>query len=222
MRLSQKLNVEVLAVSMPPADVRQSGYRGWTEVHTQFLHLDSFFNIVDEKKALAVPYLLEESYADNNPITRLLHALDQSVIEMQQSDQNRHRVRYGSAKHAQKLLNAIGWVTRYEAGTGEARPTGKKLVDVMRERGFDIIPVGGEQGSLGNEQYLLERVLFELNMQAGNVVAVRPGVVIACSENSYTIRALQASGVQILPFDGSHSAMWHGGPHCLTMPLERG
>jgi arginine deiminase len=97
----------------------------------------------------------------------------------------------------------------------------EKLVDVLRKRNYTIIPVGGEQGSLSAEEYLLERVLFELNFQASNVVALRPGVVAAYAENVYTIAALRNAGVEVLPFEGSYLAMWHGGPHCLTLPVER-
>jgi hypothetical protein len=42
----------------------------------------------------------------------------------------------------------------------------------------------GEKDSLSTEEYLLERVFFELNFQAGNAVAVRPGVVVAYAENA--------------------------------------
>lgn len=220
-RLAKALNMDVLAVSMPPLDPVNKGYSGWTGVHSQFLHLDTFFTLVDTKKALAVPYMLEARYAQENPVVRLIEDLDRSVMSVQQQDPVRHKSRYGSVPISRKALEAIGWVTHYEAGTGRSNLLKKKLVDVMRERGYTIIPVGGAQGSLKIEQYLLERVLFELNFQAANVVAIEPGVVVAYAENKYTIEALRAAGVKVLTIDGSYLAMWHGGPHCLTLPLER-
>jgi arginine deiminase len=221
-RLAQKLDMEVLAVSMPPLSAAKTGYGGWTPVHLQFLHLDSFFNLVDRKKVLAIPYMLEAQYAQENPVIRLLEDMDRHLTQTQQADPVRHKNRYGSVPQSIKALEAVGWVTRYEAGTGRATPLKKKLVDVMRERGYTVIPVGGEKGSLSTEQYLLERVFFELNFQGANVVALRPGVVAAYAENVHTIEALKKTGVEVLAFDGAFLAMWHGGPHCLTLPLERG
>jgi arginine deiminase len=220
-RLAQELEMNVLGVSMPPLTARHDGYGGWTGVHLQFLHLDTFFTLVDRRKALAVPYVLESMYSESNPMVGLLESLDRSLVDMQESDALRHKNRYGVVKQAVEAIGALGWVTEYEAGTGKAVLLNKKLVDVMRERGYKVIPVGGKQGSLCEEQYLLERVLFELTFQASNVVALEPGVVIAYEENSYTVNALKEAGVKVLTFPGSLLAMWHGGPHCLTLPLER-
>jgi arginine deiminase len=220
-RLAQKLDMDVLAVSMPPLDAAKMGYGGWTPAHLQFLHLDSFFNLVDRNKVLAIPYMLEAQHAQENPVIRLLEDMDRHLTEMQRADPMRHKNLYGSIPQSIKALEAIGWVTHYAAGTGQPTQLKKKLVDVMRERGYTVIPLGGEKGSLSTEQYLIERVFFELNFQGANVMAVRPGVVAAYAENVHTIEALRKAGVEVLGFDGAFLAMWHGGPHCLTLPLER-
>jgi len=220
-RLAQKLNMEVLGVSMPNLAARKSGYSGFTGVHLQFLHLDAFFTLVDKNKALTVPYVLEARYAESDPILGLLDTVEADSRAMREADPTRHNNGDSRIAAAQQAIREIGWVTRYEAGTGRATALQEKLVDVLRKRNFTIIPVGGEKGSLSTEEYLLERVLFELNFQAGNVVALRPGVVVAYAENVHTIAALRKAGVEVLPFEGSYLAMWHGGPHCLTLPLER-
>jgi len=220
-RLARKLNMEVLGVSLPRLAVRENGYGGFTGVHLQFLHLDTFFTLVDKDKALTVPYVLEARYADNDPILGILSRVDEDSRAMQGADTARHKNSDSRIAASQQAIREIGWVTRYEAGTGHATALQEKLVDVLRKRNFMIIPVGGEKASLSIEEYLLERVLFELNFQAGNVVALRPGVVVAYAENVHTIAALTKAGVEVLPFEGSYLAMWHGGPHCLTLPLER-
>lgn len=220
-RLAQRLEMEVLAVSMAPLNQRESGYAGWTGVHHQFLHLDSAFALVDRGKVLVVPYLMEERYAERNPFVDLLDAFERDLDLRQGADAVRHKKRWPTIAAAREALEAIGWVTRYEPGTGHPTPLGTKLADLMRERGYEVIPVGGRRASLPMELYLLERVLFELNLQAANVVAVRPGAVIANDGNEHTLGALRAAGVTVLPFSGSDLAAWHGGPHCLTLPLER-
>ncbi len=209
-RLAQKLNLEVLGVSLPRLAARKSGYSGFTGVHLQFLHLDTFFTLVDKNKALTVPYVLEARYAETDPILGLLDRVEEDSRAMQGADPARHKNSDSRIAAAQQAIREIGWVTRYEAGTGRATALQEKLVDVLRKRNYTIIPVGGEKGSLSTEEYLLERVLFELNFQAGNVVALRPGVVVAYAENVHTIAALRMAGVEVLPFEGSYLAMWHG------------
>lgn len=220
-RLAQRLGLEVLGVSMAPLRARQSGYAGWTGTHAQFLHLDSCFTLLDSAKALAVPYVLEADYAEAHPVIELLEALERDLERRQSADSVRHKQRWPTIRASCQALAQLGWVTRYEAGTGRATPLGRKLVDVLRERGYEIIPVGGRRGRLPIARYLLERVLFELNLQAANVVALRPGVVAAYRGNRHTLRALREAGVEVLAFPGSGLAMWHGGPRCLTLPLER-
>jgi arginine deiminase len=168
-----------------------------------------------------VPFVLEARYAENNPVLGILDSVEKDSRAMQRGDRARHKNSDSRIAAAQRAIRDIGWVTRYEAGTGRATALQEKLVDLLRKRNYTIIPVGGEEDSLSTEEYLLERVFFELNFQAGNVVALRHGVVAAYAENVYTIAAMRKAGVEVLPFEGSYLAMWHGGPHCLTLPLER-
>jgi antitoxin (DNA-binding transcriptional repressor) of toxin-antitoxin stability system len=53
------------------------------------------------------------------------------------------------------------------------------------------------------------------------IVATRPGRVVACAENEYTLGALRGAGVELRPFEASEIVRWGGGPHCITLPLER-
>ncbi|HEY4492872.1 MAG TPA: arginine deiminase family protein, partial [Acidobacteriota bacterium] len=69
--------------------------------------------------------------------------------------------------------------------------------------------------------YINERVLYELSVQAANVLQLKPGKVIAYAHNKHTNAELRKKGVEVLTFAGSDLVSMLGGPHCLTMPLIR-
>jgi arginine deiminase len=56
---------------------------------------------------------------------------------------------------------------------------------------------------------------------AANVLALRPGRVVAYRHNERTNAALAAAGVEVLDVPGEELARGHGGPRCLTCPLNR-
>ena len=65
-------------------------------------------------------------------------------------------------------------------------------------------------------------VLPEHEHQAANVVATSPGNVIAYEGATQTHAALRRAGIHVTTFPGRELWPRDGGPHCLTMPLERG
>jgi dimethylargininase len=55
-----------------------------------------------------------------------------------------------------------------------------------------------------------------------NVLAVRPGVVVAAAGNDRTLRALESIGCEVHTFEASEIGVnGSGGPTCLTLPIER-
>jgi N-dimethylarginine dimethylaminohydrolase len=62
----------------------------------------------------------------------------------------------------------------------------------------------------------------ELDTQGGNVLAVRPGVVVLAEGNRGIHRALEAAGVEVHTYAASELNKGDGGPTCLTRPLWRG
>jgi arginine deiminase len=54
-----------------------------------------------------------------------------------------------------------------------------------------------------------------------NVVAVRPGTVIAYADNDLTNRRLERAGIEVWPISGRALGAGRGGPRCLTAPLAR-
>jgi arginine deiminase len=212
-RLAQKLEMDVVAVQLPAGgqDAGVEIYKGWHGLRSLFLHLDSVFNLVDRRRAVAVPLLLESEHAGRDPLSRIAAGLART------SD-----VSADDADELRENLERTGRIRRFLAGSGEEDPLpdGIKLVDYLRYEGWEIVPVGGEAEG-DDVAWFVERVLRELYFQAANVVATAPGRVVACEENEHSLAALRAAGVELRPFEASEIVRWGGGPHCMTLPLER-
>jgi arginine deiminase len=214
-RLARRLEMDVVAVQLPAGRERAGVeiYKDWHGLRSLFLHLDSVFNMVDRRRAVAVPLLLEAEHAGRDPLYRIAAGLARtSAVATEDADELREN------------LEQVGRIRRFLAGSGEedSLPDGIKLLDHLRDEGWEIVPVGGEREGEGDEfAWFVERVMRELYFQAANVVATAPGRVIACAENEHTLAALRDAGVELRPFEASEIVRWGGGPHCLSLPLER-
>ena len=214
--LAKKLGMDVLAVSMPPREKPNGMSR-------QLLHLDSIFNFVDKDKVVAVPFFLEKAFAGTNPMMKILSGLaaETDALEARLPSNS------GAGGDSKQLLVTIdampgvGWVTRYEAGTGKETPLGLKLVDYARLQGWSVVFAGGDRQGMPELKWVIERAMYELRWQGVNVAQLRPGRVIAYEHNVHTNAALRRAGVQVQTFPGAELAIRNGGPHCLILPLVR-
>ncbi len=214
-KLAQRLDLDVLGVAMPPVE-KQTG------LNRQLLHLDSIFNLIDRNRVLAVPFFLEKEYSDANPLKPFLLGLAAQTDEIRRAQPEREMSKPDDLRATVEVMPQIGWVTKYAAGTGAPTPLNLKLVDVFRQRGYQVNYVGGDRGALPMEKYLIERAMYELRWQGANVVQLAPGRVIAYEHNVHTNEALRRAGVEVLTFPGELLSLNNGGPHCLLMPLLRG
>jgi arginine deiminase len=210
-RIAAKLGLDVVGVAMPPIDTL-------TGVNFEVMHLDTVFNLLDEKTVLTVPYFFLKRYAEDNPVVAYFRAIQARPARAPRKGGIDLPV---TLKAAIETIPKLGWLTLFKAGTGEPLDLGTKLGDYLEAQGYSIIPVGGERGALPEDRYIDDRVLYELGLQAANVVQLGPGTVIAYAHNRYTNEALRAHGIRVLAFDGKYLADGMGGPHCLTMPLVR-
>lgn len=212
--LAKKLGMDVIAVSMPPREKPNGMSR-------QLLHLDSIFNFVHWDKVVTVPYFLEKDYVAKNPMIGILNSLaaQTDAIKADRSSESG-----GDSKQILltiELMPEVGWLTRYEAGSGKETALGMKLVDYARAQGWKVVYAGGERNGLPEDKWVLERAMYELRWQGVNVAQLGPGRVIAYAHNVHTNAALRQAGVDVLTFPGELLAIRNGGPHCLILPLVR-
>lgn len=216
--LARRLGMDVVAVQVHKTDflARRPGAMGSAAVadlRALFLHLDTFFTHIDHAHALTLPWLLEAEHAGKDPLTRYIEGA-RADLAIDPDD----------AEAGIGFLKELGKVTVYKAGTGEKEDTGEmKLVDYVRSKGYRVSYVGGRgpEESAEGFAFFLRETLGELRRQASNVVATAPGEVIAFDGSPLTRKTLEEAGVSVRTFGARELWAGHGGPHCLTMPLER-
>ena len=79
------------------------------------------------------------------------------------------------------------------------------LLEALAERGIRKILVGDD----------------EWETQGGNVLAIRPGVVVLAAGNPKIRRAMEAEGVEVHEYEAGELSKGDGGPTCLTRPILR-
>ncbi len=219
--LAQRLNMDVLAVHTRQSDYLNRATAGsWQEdplgeLRILFLHLDTCFTHVSPGHGLVVPWLFEARHAGKDPLSAYIRGA-----------RTQTRLSEDNAEKALAYLKEMGTLSLYRAGSGREDKGVKdmKFVDYLRARRYRLTYVGGQAPADGPEgfRHMMSVAMPEFRRQASNVVATAAGEVIAYDASPVTRAALEADGVKVSTFRGRELWNWHGGPHCLTMPIERG
>lgn len=216
--LARRLDLDVVAVHVHEADfLNRAGDGGFGDPVMQlrilFLHLDTFFTHVDREHALAVPWLLENEHAGEDPLSRYIRGARTELA-----------IDADAANKGLEFLKKFGRVSVYRAGSGAKEDIEEmKLLDYVKARGYRVTHVAGQAPDDSADAFreFMGVTLGELRRQASNVVATGPGAVIAYEGAPRTKAALERDGVSVATFEARDLWANHGGPHCLTMPLAR-
>ena len=210
--LARRLGMDVMAVQTRKADSLSRMDKQF-RLRSVFLHLDTYFTHVADKQALTLPWFLEAEHAGKDPYTQFLKGM---AADGSMSDDD--------LTTAQDYVKDLGFVRFFRATSGEEDMSikGMKLVDYVRSRGYTVHFVGGEPPAAEQMRHLFDTVMYEHERQGANVFATSPGHIVAYEGAAKTHAALRRAGISVTTFPARELWPWNGGPHCLTMPLERG
>ena len=185
-----------------------------------YMHLDVVINYPDRGRALVMPYFFESELVPDMPPRRLLlKTLEAVRAQAERDDRPMEPV-----VHPNDFSEA-GSCAVYVRG-GEAPRLLRRcpsLIDFLVEEGKlekdGLIYVGGRPERENDVEHLM-LALMEQARGASNIVALRPGLVVAYERNHATNDELRENGVRVKEWDDSYLDML-GGPHCSTSPLWR-
>jgi arginine deiminase len=81
----------------------------------------------------------------------------------------------------------------------------------IKQRDLRVVTTGGDEVQQEREQW----------DSGNNVVAIRPGVVVAYSKNTQSNQKYREAGIDVVEIDGFEVGKGRGGGHCMTCPLLR-
>ena len=184
-----------------------------------YMHLDVVINYPDAGRALVMPYFFDTDYMKDTPRRLLLKSLE--ALRRQSETYGRP---LESMVHPDNFQDA-GSCFVYERGEKSPKLVQKvdSLVDYLIEENKletdGIIYVGGRPEKKNDLDHMMLS-LMEQARGAPNVVALRPGVVVAYERNHATNKSLRDAGITVKEWDDNYLDML-GGPHCSTSPLKR-
>lgn len=183
-------------------------------------HLDVFLNFPDRRKAIVMPYFFESDLVKGFPKRKLLLKLSETLVSPSALKKGvGQRLTFPNFKDCG--MCDVYRRDRYGRPIKVSRE--KNLIDfLIKEDKIDkdeIIMIGGvpeKENDVGHMVSVLQEGLRE----AANIVSIKPGLIIAYDRNVKTNKNLEEHGIRIKKLPSTHLDML-GGPHCMTMPLQR-
>ena len=217
--IAQRLGMDVVAVDLPNADHKGGGSLAYHPFVQAVAHLDTLCTLAGKNTAVAVPYLLERDYAQDNPFIEFMNMAESIIGESfcyypyKRDDFFKH-----DRLMCVELIKKTGWVTLISAGDAVVQEVDMKLVDYLKNRGLHVEFSSPHTGNLS------DAVLAAAGMknQAANIFAVSPGNIIVFEEAGLCAKRMMDLGVIVQAVPSAYLCRWNGGPHCLTLPLQRG
>ena len=201
-----------------------------------FIHLDTVFNMVGPQSAIVMPYIFgypePEPSADSSARKVLQHFVSwlRKNMGIKQTDlskipSKKHFVHAGKTEVYDR-----SYIEKHKQIRHLPQPAKYFLDQLVEDKLLDLNNVTWIGGSPNN--YLtpfehLKAALFEQHNMAGNVFTVSPWRAIAYHRNEITTNALSEMLNRLSPdahlqlMSSNEIRTDNGGPHCLTMPLER-
>jgi arginine deiminase len=192
-------------------------------LNSLWIHLDSFFNFVDDNKVVTVlPTFRKHMKQILYNIIKITKK--ESLKEMKKGEIKPSILRkYASPTPPLKDIKDMGKCTVLRKGKKSETKNDflEALVEDSKLEKDEIITVGGSPEDYPNIYEYIDAVLREFRFQAANVLPLKKGVVIAYDENKATLNALKNHGIKVLTFAAPQLSFGMGGPHCLAMTLFR-
>jgi arginine deiminase len=192
------------------------------------IHLDSVFNMVGPKSAVAMPYIFGYPEKPEKYIKPLMDHLRSEMLEAGADPcslpKDTDYSKWGTAKVYTR--ESLSRADDFESGGREVN-----FFDYLVEQGqldLDKVAwVGGEPDEFMGPIFHLMRAFQEQSSLGANVFTVAPFQTIAYHRNEYTYRSLDKVvssqsrlGKVMLMSSNELRTMW-GGPHCMAMPISR-
>jgi arginine deiminase len=175
----------------------------------EFMHLDTIMTFIDHKQLLTMPYLWDRP----DVYARIAVRAQEQCAKLGFPYRGPEPTSFAQATWLE-VWTANGMEQRYDDEMRGLHDYG--VIDAAR-----TITVAGPAESYATaEDHAIEALREQWN-DGANVVALKPGQVIAYTCNDRTIRGLENAGIEVVAVGGSELVRGRGGARCMSMPLAR-